>query len=75
MFRFCLIAFRLWFGCCALASGAAVSPQKSGAGDAVFTNSVVREIRIIVDAVGMADLRRDTREYVKATFQEVLPEG
>lgn len=75
MLRFCLIAFTLWFGCCAPVSGAAVGPKKSGAGDAVFTNSVVREIRISVDAAGMADLRRDTREYVKATFREVLPEG
>src|SRR5215207_3620351 len=75
MLQTSLVVFALWFGCCAFASGAAAGPPKSGAGDAVFTNPAVREIRISVDATGMADLRRDTREYVKATFREVLPEG
>ena len=74
MLRFCLIAFTLWFASCAPSSSAAAD-KKAGAGDAVFTNSMVREIRISVDAPGMTDLRRDTREYVKATFREVLPEG
>jgi spore coat protein H len=75
MLRFSFIAFALWFGCCAPVGGAANASKGSGAGDAVFTNSAVREIRITLDAAGMADLRRDTRDYVKATFREVLPQG
>lgn len=39
-------------------------------GDALFTNTAVREIRISVGPEGMAELRRDTREYVRATFRE-----
>jgi spore coat protein H len=39
-------------------------------GDAIFTNDLVREIRITVDPQGMTELRRDTREYVRAIFRE-----
>jgi spore coat protein H len=53
-------------------SGPATKP---GAGDALFTNGTVGEIRISIDAAGMTELRRDTREYVGATIRERRAEG
>jgi spore coat protein H len=69
MLRLCLVTLTLCAACLGAADGPA-PPKKQGAGDAVFTNGIIREIRIGIDPAGMAELRRDTREYVRATFRE-----
>jgi hypothetical protein len=71
--RFLLRALAAWLWC--FTPECFAQRAKGGAGDAIFTNTIVREIRLSIDAAGMTELRRDTREYVKARFEEVLPEG
>jgi spore coat protein H len=51
------------------------SPKKPGAPDALFTDGLVREIRITIDPAGINELRRDTREYVPAMVRERLADG
>lgn len=78
MLRFC--ALTVCVALCSHAGDASQRPQPPPhvggyAGEAVFGNGLVREIRISVEEAGIADLRRDTREYVRATFREVLADG
>jgi len=72
--RLCLAVFM--FPVAFAVQGADGSPAgKDRAGDTVFTDGVVREIRISVDPAGMTELRRDTREYVRATLRDRRTDG
>jgi spore coat protein H len=73
--RLCLVMLSFCVAVCVQAADASGAPSKQGAGDEVFTNAVVREIRISVDLAGITELRRDTREYVPATLRERLTDG
>src|SRR5258705_935803 len=70
MLRTCFIATTLWFALCACGAGTNAETRKTGTGDAVFTNRLVREIRITIQPEAMKRLQRDTREYVSATLRE-----
>ncbi|MCI0747122.1 MAG: CotH kinase family protein [Verrucomicrobia subdivision 3 bacterium] len=52
------------------ASASDLETRRAAAGDALFTNPAVREIRIIMEAAAIDQLRRDTRAYVKANLSE-----
>src|SRR5688572_2511073 len=68
--RLCLAMLTFCLAVGVQAAQAGRPAAKPAAGDAVFTNTVVREIRITIDPAGMTELRRDTRAYVRATLRE-----
>jgi spore coat protein H len=63
MLRLSLIASLV----CALCVHAA---DRSRAGEELFTNNLIREVRLTIREEGIRELRRDTREYVRATIKE-----
>jgi spore coat protein H len=73
--RLCVAMFIFGVAVCAQAADASGPPRKQGAGDTVFTNGLVREIRISIAPAGITELRRDTREYVRATIRERVGDG
>src|SRR5829696_9110774 len=73
--RLCLIILIIGIAGSVHAADVGRSPNKQGAHDAVFTDGLVREIRISIDPAGIDELRRDTREYVRATVRERLAGG
>ncbi|HMJ65002.1 MAG TPA: CotH kinase family protein, partial [Candidatus Binatia bacterium] len=55
---------------CAKAADNSADARKAAAGDALFTNPIVREIRITIAPEAVKQLQRETREYVSATWRE-----
>src|SRR5437867_920665 len=70
MLRTCFIAFALCFALGACGAGGTNQERKGGAGDAIFTNVVVREIWVTIEPEAAKRLQRDPREYVSATVRE-----
>jgi len=70
MLRTCFIAPAVWLAFCGYGAATTTEMKKAAAGNSIFTNPAVREIRITIEPEGMKRLQRDTREYVPATWRE-----
>jgi spore coat protein CotH len=70
MLRTCFIAASLCLALGASGAGGTVENRKAGAGDAIFTNLVVREIWLTIEPEAVKRLQRDPREYVPAGWRE-----
>src|SRR5438477_3605030 len=55
---------------CWLLAGTDRTPDHSGPSDAFFSNGIIPQLRIELDAGALASLRQDSHRYVKATVTE-----